>query len=248
MAFLTAISEIGGFLLRRGHEVRVVTRNATQLALRALKTPAFVHLLDLTGEPVVSRTFPRHERRPELIERQARPKVFTLNARPAHAPPCDQVALLAHRVPKRRLQMRGVHDRHVSSPRHSRTPNVQLSGTVAALTTDGMSLKDWRPVPVDRSRRPFESIAVTEQAVRQYRPVKVVVPCLITRRQIPAPATGIPGDRRLEKEPITLDQVRECLPPGADHVLNLRRIARDASPRSIAALFLVDDAIPLAQH
>ena len=92
------LAVVGGLRRRRGQPVRVVARNATELALALAETAARLHLLDVPDrlEPASFR-FLHQEDRPEPVQRQAWAEVERLAARPGEAERALKVALLTDR-------------------------------------------------------------------------------------------------------------------------------------------------------
>jgi hypothetical protein len=98
MALQAAVTVIGHLLFWRRKPVRIVTRDATEPASAGLKTPALVHLLDLTDKPAFAAFRRLYEDCPEPLKRQSGPVVFLALAHPYNAVSADQVALLANGI------------------------------------------------------------------------------------------------------------------------------------------------------
>src|SRR5262249_24867447 len=86
------ISVVWDSLLSRRLDVRVVTRNATQLAVAFLKATALVHLFDMIDRLVAFGV--ADEYGPKFLERKSRPEIELASAA-TNAPDCAlEMALL----------------------------------------------------------------------------------------------------------------------------------------------------------
>ena len=201
----TSAAKIRDAVRRRRQCVRIVARNTAEfgVARALLETLARVHLLD-GADKFVARsvvTWP-NEIGDEAIQGQSRTKIEFGSPAHEYARFALEMALLAHRLAKRRLQMSRIDDRGIDRARRfaSRLPgDVQFAGTVAPLAADCVTMKNGRPIAIGGMTGRLSLIAVARQASRNDRPAHVLVVLVVARRQIPETLEWIPGDRGLKR-------------------------------------------------
>ena len=214
-----ALAVVGGLGRRRRQPVRVVARDAAELALARAETATRFHLLDLPDRlELASVAVLPEEDRQEPVQRQARAEVEKLTARPGEAERALEMALLTDRFPQCGGQIGRVDDRQVGLGRRPTPLHVQLAGAVAALAADGVALEDRRLVAVQRpghganwlvwQNRQSGWIGRSKFGLRAGLPV--------AGGDVPAPLLGEPRDRRLEEETIALDQEGDAARPRAE--------------------------------
>ena len=190
MALQAALPVVGDPLTGFGQPMRIVAGCASQRALARAEAAALVHLLDLANETLFGRPVGGVEHGPELMERQTRPVILVPAVASQDPLMAAQVTLLANRIPQRGLEGIRVDDRHVLAVDLYRTPNVQLPRPVAPFAADGIAPEDRLLITVDRTRHWIDLVRVAEQALRSYRPVKVLIYLLIAGGQVPPLRAG----------------------------------------------------------
>ena len=103
VALEATLAVVRGLRRRRRQAVRVVARDAAELALARAETATRLHLLDVPDrlELALVPLLPEEDR-PEPVKRQARAEVERLAARPGEAERALEMALLTDRIPQRR--------------------------------------------------------------------------------------------------------------------------------------------------
>jgi hypothetical protein len=117
--------------------------------------------------------------------------------------------------------------------------HVQLSWSVAPLTSDCVPSKDRLLVLVNRHGHRQYGVGVTEQALGLDGPIEVVVSTFIPGGKVPPVFLAVPGNRRLIEPAVALDQVREPSPSRPQRKAHLRLDLSDDSPPIIAPRFFV---------
>jgi hypothetical protein len=159
------------------------------------------------------------------------------------------MALLADGIAQGRQQVSWIDDRRIHRGNLFALlmmADVQLARTVTALAANGIALEDRRPVTI-HGIADFESaIAVAEQAFRGNRTGEVPVARGIAGRQIPTPLLRVPGDRRLKKVTVLVDQVRSPARAGTDGEIDRGLPFRDYPALLILLQLSVNDAVATA--
>ena len=152
--------------------VRVVARDAAQLARAGPVAPALVHLLHLADELVRGGPLGPLEHRPHQVERQPGAEVVVAAVELDDPLLAYQVALLADGIAAG-LQRRRIHDRGVAAS--TAGADVQLAGPVAPLAADRVAAESGRPIPVHRPLDRLDPVRVAVQAGGDHSPVEVGV-------------------------------------------------------------------------
>src|SRR2546423_2581648 len=124
--------------------------------------------------------------------------------------------------------------------------DVQLPRSVTAFAADRIAHKDGLTVAVQAVRDWLRVIAVAEKAAGQDGAFKTVTQFRKTGRQIPRFLLREPGDRRLIKDAVVLNQIGNGMGSRADGILDRRRGFRNDLPLGVASRFFVYDAVALA--
>jgi hypothetical protein len=212
MTLQTAMPVIGCFHRGSGKVMRIVARNTAELTLASLEASTLAHLFKLADETALCllRRLDKHS--PELLQRQPRPVVLLLPKSPQNPLVAYEMALRADGIPKSGREISRVNDRKVLTAFDRRRRDVELARSVAAFTTDRVTLKDRRPILVDWTCDKLNPISVAEQTAGSDRPVEMVVVHFKSRREVPLLLLAEPGQGGLKEEAVACAQKGNSLP------------------------------------
>ena len=251
VAFQTAVAEIGDALLGFRALVRVVTRDAAELARALLVTTTGLHLLDMADHlDFFERAF-RGRKKTDQKRCNGNPEAevvpFATGMQDAEVP--FEVALLADRIATRGVQAAGVDDGQVHAIDDFLTLHMQRARPVATLAADGETLEGRRAIAVVRPGHKLGVIGVSRRGSRhrprarnEGSPFRIPgrvpsVPVACTRR-------SAIGRRSRRARTGTISP----LGPGADGVSQRLGARGDRPPLGVAPRLFVDNRVALAFH
>jgi hypothetical protein len=166
----------------------IVTGDTTELLGigTGLITATFTHLFGGTYKlEIIAIPAAIDEIHQKQVQRQTGAKVEIASTTRDKALLPLNVALLTNRFTQGVFEFRGVHNGWVEWalvwPVQPRI-DMQLSGTVAALTANRKPVEDVPLVLIDRAGHMVDLIGVTEQTLRRNHAVKMKVACFVTGR------------------------------------------------------------------
>ena len=161
-----------------------------------------------------------------IFQRPPRHKVADFLSGIRHASHPKQMALLANAVPRRRLQLRWIHDRL-----RARVGQVLFHRPMAAFARNRLRREHRRAVFIQRPRNMQRISGVAQQAFFRDRPREIRIGLiLISRRKIVSPPAFVVGHRRLKQMSADIHQIPARMFARANHKI-------DAVFALVAAIF-----------
>ena len=176
--------------------MRIVARRTPHTIARNPLTRALRQVLDVAGDghPGAAARADKHRHR--IRQSISRPIRVPFGSGAHHPHFARKMALRTNTVASFGRELRRIHDA-------GSTGDVRFAGPVAAFTGHAAFAKRRIAEPVLRSRHDVEETRMAPETARNdgSRQVRIRV-AVVGGRKVPLARSGVPGDRRLEQEPV----------------------------------------------
>jgi hypothetical protein len=249
MTSQTALAVVGDLLIGRRLFVRIVTRYAAEFirAARFFKTTTRVHLLDRAHKLILFLLIGRPDKiSNEQLQREARPKVKVIAATAQNPLLALEMTLLADRFAQGLFEVPRINNRMINSGylfARAASLHMQLARSMTSLTPDCITLKNLRCIVIVRLAIVLRAVGVAEKTAVRDRPAEMSIAGVIAGRQVPFAFERIPGDGRLEKKAVLIQEIRSATLARSHGELHFGLLLPKLSTGRIRSRFLMQDSL-----